>query len=75
MSVEDVKEILAVPLLGVIPDDESVVVATNQGEPVSGSSSPAGLAFQNISRRLTGEEVPLMDLSSKKSLFRRLFKK
>lgn len=42
MSVEDVTEILAIDLLGVIPDDESVVIATNQGEPVVGEESPAG---------------------------------
>ena len=75
MSVEDVEEILAVPLLGVIPDDEYVVVATNQGEPVSGSRSPAGTAYENISRRVTGEEVPLMEITGKKHFFRRIFKK
>ena len=75
MSVEDVEEILAVPLLGIIPDDEYVVVATNQGEPVTGSRSAAGTAYQNISRRITGEEVPLMELAAKKPFFRRIFKK
>ena len=48
MSVEDVTEILAIDLLGVIPDDESVVVATNQGEPVVGEDSLAGKCYQNI---------------------------
>ena len=57
MSVEDVTEILAIDLLGVIPDDESVVIATNQGEPVVGEESPAGKGYENICRRLTGEEV------------------
>ena len=75
MSVEDVEEILAVPLLGVIPDDEHVVVATNQGEPVSGGHSPAGAAYANISRRILGEEVPLLDFTAKKPFFRRIFKK
>ena len=75
MSVEDVEEILAVPLIGVIPDDEYVVVATNQGEPVTGSPSGAGLAYRNISRRLTGEEVPYLDLTARKGFFRRIFKK
>ena len=55
MSVEDVTEILAIDLLGVIPDDESVVIATNQGEPVVGEESPAGKGYENICRRLTGE--------------------
>lgn len=45
MSVEDVTEILAIDLLGVIPDDESVVIATNQGEPVVGEESPAGKGY------------------------------
>ena len=54
MSVEDVTEILAIDLLGVIPDDESVVIATNQGEPVVGEESPAGKGYENICRRLTG---------------------
>ena len=75
MSVEDVEEIPAVPLIGVIPDDEYVVVATNQGEPVTGSPSGAGLAYRNISRRLTGEEVPYLDLTARKGFFRRIFKK
>ena len=75
MSVEDVEEILAVPLIGVIPDDEQVVVATNQGEPVTGAGSLAGRAYQNISRRILGEEVPYLDLTAKRGFFRRIFKK
>ena len=63
MSVEDVTEILAIDLLGVIPDDESVVIATNQGEPVVGEASPAGKGYENICRRLTGEEIPVTDFS------------
>lgn len=75
MSVEDVVDILAVSLIGVIPDDEHIVIATNQGEPLTGSGSPAGQAFANISRRITGEEVPLLDLTAKKGLFGRLFRR
>ena len=41
MSVDDVQEILAVPLLGILPDDEQVVIATNQGEAIAGSGSKA----------------------------------
>ena len=48
MSVDDVQEILAVPLLGILPDDEQVVIATNQGEAIAGSGSKAGEAFTNI---------------------------
>ena len=63
MSVEDVTEILAVDLLGVIPDDEHVVIATNQGEPVVGDDCLAGGAYERICRRLLGEEIPIKDFS------------
>ena len=56
MSVEDVTEILAVDLLGVIPDDEQVVVATNQGEPIVGDDSVAGKAYENICLRILGRD-------------------
>ena len=75
MSVEDVEDILAVPLIGIIPDDEHVVIATNQGEAIAGSSAPSGQAFDNISRRLTGEEIPFPDLPVRKGFFHRLFRR
>ena len=75
MSVEDVVDILAVDLLGAIPDDEQVVISTNQGEPLAGSESLAGKAYQNICRRIMGEEITLLDLTPKKSVWKRLFKK
>ena len=64
MSVEDVLELLGVPLIGVIPDDELVIVATNRGEPlvVGNEDSLPGMAFQNIALRLEGEKVPFLDL-------------
>ena len=75
MSVEDVVDILAVSLLGVIPDDEQVVVATNQGEAVTGASSKAGQALSNISHRLLGEEISFLDFNEKKGLLGRLFRR
>ncbi len=75
MSVDDVVDILAVPLLGIIPDDEHVVIATNQGEAITGSSTPSGEAFSNISRRLTGEKIPFPDLTARKGFFHRLFRR
>lgn len=63
MSVDDVTEILSVPLLGAIPDDEQVVIGTNQGEPVISMDSKAGQAYRNICRRILGEDVPFMDLN------------
>jgi len=65
MSVDDVTEILGIPLLGVIPDDEQIVIATNQGEAVIGTDSSAGNAYMNICKRLTGEEVPFLNLTQK----------
>ncbi len=75
MSAEDVVEILAVDLIGVVPDDENIVVATNNGEPLAGDESLAGKAYMNICRRIIGEEVPFLDLESKKGFFSRLFSK
>ena len=65
MSIEDVVDILAVRLIGAVPDDEHIVISTNQGEPLAGSDSLAGQAYMNIARRVTGEEVPMLDLSAK----------
>jgi septum site-determining protein MinD len=63
LSVDDVTDILALPLLGLVLEDEQVIVSTNRGEPLTlnGSQSPAALAYTNIARRLCGEEVPLID--------------
>ncbi len=59
MSATDVMDILSVPLIGVVPDDEEVVVSTNQGEPLIGTNTPAGKAYQNIVDRISGKEIPL----------------
>ena len=74
MSSEDVVEILAIPLIGVVPDDENIVISTNQGAPLVGSNTMAGKAYMNICKRVDGEEVPFLDLN-KGGLFSRLFKK
>ena len=73
MSVDDVTEILAVPLIGILPDDEQVVIATNQGEPLAGKPGLCGQAYLNICHRLLGEEVPFQDLDVKKGILGRLF--
>lgn len=64
MAMDDVVEILAVDLIGVVPDDEQIVVTTNKGEPASAdANSLAGRAFKNIASRVLGEEVPFLDLN------------
>lgn len=75
MSSDDVMEILAIDLIGIVPDDENIVISTNQGEPLVGSDSLAGRAYMNIAKRLTGEEVPFLDLNERSSFFSKLFGK
>ena len=64
MSIDDVVEILAIDLIGVVPDDENIVIATNQGEPLVGDNSLPGKAYMNICRRILGEEAPFLDLTN-----------
>lgn len=75
LSVQDVVELLAIHLIGIVPDDQSVLVSTNHGIPVVlNEKSKAGQAFSNIGRRLMGEDVPWMDLDEKEGFFNRLGK-
>ncbi len=70
MAIEDVTDILSIDVIGVVPDDESIVVSTNRGEPaVLDNNSKAGEAFRNITRRIMGEEVPIMDMEYTNSFF------
>lgn len=73
LNIEDVLDILAIDLIGIIPDDENIVISTNKGEPViMTDDSMASKAYQNIARRILGEEVPFLDLEEKKGLFEKL---
>ena len=73
LSVEDILDILAVKLLGVVPDDETVVISTNKGEPlVYKGDSLAAKAFKNIASRIEGVEVPLLDLDVKMSILEKI---
>jgi len=75
LNTEDVLELLAINLIGVIPEDESVVVASNKGQPVTlSNNSKAGQAFRNIAKRLIGEEVPFMDLEVGNNFFNKITK-
>jgi septum site-determining protein MinD len=63
LDTGDVIEILAIDLIGIVPEDEGIVVSTNRGVPVAlDSKGQAGLAFRNIAQRLLGEDVPFMDV-------------
>lgn len=74
MSIEDVLQILAIDLIGVVPDDESIVTATNRGEvAVLDRTSRAGRAYIDIARRLKGEQVPFMALDDSQGMLDRFF--
>lgn len=72
MSSSDVVDILALPLIGVVPDDENVVIAANQGEPLVGNATLAGRAYQNICTRMLGKEVPFMEFEKTLSFWTRI---
>ena len=73
LAIDDILELLAVDLIGVIPEDEMVVMSTNRGLPVAiDGKSRAGQAFRNISKRLKGEDVPLMNLNDQVGFWGRL---
>ncbi|MBN9389678.1 MAG: septum site-determining protein MinD [Chloroflexi bacterium] len=79
LSMDDVKDILAIDLIGIVPEDEQVVVSTNRGEAVVFDQvSKAGKAYHNIARRLLGEKVPFQVLEEpveppKKGFWAKLF--
>ena len=72
MSLEDVRDILAVDILGAVPDDENIVVSTNQGEPLVGMGSAAGQAYLNVCRRLLGQNIPIESPSEARGFLVRL---
>jgi septum site-determining protein MinD len=69
LDIGDVLDVLMIKLIGIIPEDENVLIATNRGQPiVLENNSLAGQAFRNIARRVGGEEVPFMSLEQKRGL-------
>jgi septum site-determining protein MinD len=76
LNIDDMTDILAIKLIGIVPEDERIVVSTNRGEPVIlDENSKAGQAFKNISRRILGEEVPYMELNDDNEGFLNKLKK
>lgn len=73
LSVEDVLSILALPLIGVVPDDEEIIGSTNVGEPIIyKDKSLSAEAYRRISKRILGEELEFLDLKAKKGFFQSL---
>lgn len=75
LAPEDVLELLAIQLIGLVPEDENVIVSSNSGSPiVLDQKSRAGQAFRNVAKRLTGQDVPFLDLDAGDGLLNRLSK-
>jgi septum site-determining protein MinD len=73
MTLEDVLEILAIDVLGIVPDDQYIIISSNKGEPaVTDQNSKAGQAFRNITQRIMGRDVPLMQLDEGDGFFEKL---
>lgn len=74
MSVEDIEEILQIPKIGIVPDEEKLVDFTNKGEPiVLHEELPAARAIINIAKRIEGQDIPFTELEEKKGFFAKLF--
>lgn len=75
LEIDDICQVLAIDLIGIVPDDEMVIKAANQGEPtVMNPNSRAAIAYRNIARRMLGETVPLSQLEEKAGMFRKVKK-
>ncbi|MDD3324974.1 MAG: septum site-determining protein MinD [Sulfurospirillaceae bacterium] len=69
LSIDDVLSILALPLIGVVPDDEDIITSTNIGTPIiNKDKSLSAESYRRIARRILGEEVEFMDFTAKKGL-------
>lgn len=79
LGIEDILDSLAIKLIGVVPNDEEITVATNKGEPVVlNNRSASGQAFNDIAKRIIGESIPFATVNSNESGFlaslKRIFK-
>jgi len=73
LSAEDVLDLLAIQLIGIVPEDEGVIVGSNRGTPVAlEQKSRAGQAFRNIAKRMQGHTVPFMDMDKQGKLWDRI---
>ncbi|QGU00218.1 Septum site-determining protein MinD [Candidatus Syntrophocurvum alkaliphilum] len=65
LSIEDLLEHLYIELIGIVPEDKNVIISTNNGEPIIlNNRTSAGLAFSNIARRITGEDVEFLTMET-----------
>ena len=68
LHMDDIVDILGLDIVGVVPDDEEIVISTNKGEPVTVKAvSPSGKAYMNIAGRIVGEDIPFLNIDEKRS--------
>lgn len=73
LSSDDVLDLLAIELVGIVPEDENVIIGSNRGAPVAfDPKSRAGQAFRNIAKRLRGENIPFLDLDHSGGFWQRI---
>ena len=79
MDVDDIVDLLAIDLIGVVPDDEFIITQTNKGEPViQNKKAPSGKAYVEIAKRVMGEKIEISIPGRDKSFFgkiKSIFKK
>jgi len=75
MGVQDILDLLSVDLLGLVPEDETIIISTNQGVPVvHNPRSITGEAYRNIAARLDGQDIPFLTLNGHQGFLSRLKK-
>lgn len=75
MDIDDIAQVLSIDLIGIVLDDDEVIKASNQGEPVAFQpKSKSSIAYRNIARRILGETVPLQSLEEDTGVFKKIKK-
>src|SRR5690625_4323912 len=75
MDIDEIVQVLSIDLIGIVLDDDEVIKASNEGEPVAFQpKSKASIAYRNIARRILGETVPLQSSEDDKGVFKKLKK-
>lgn len=73
IAIDEILNILSIDLLGIVIDDQDVIIGANQGEPVAlNPSTKSGMAYRNIARRVLGESVPLMEIGERRSFLNKV---
>src|SRR5690625_520917 len=73
LDIDDIVQILSIDLIGIVQDDDEVIKASNDGEPIAFQpNTKASIAYRNIARRILGETVPLQSLENDKSMFQKV---